>query len=96
MILLRRYKWIFLNMEAHSIPPSIHPPPRYRSFPKGRYPLVENHCSTALRFALLFRYTSSSDCNFLKEYLPPPSKTLLKSLKSNSIQCDHALPGLRD
>ena len=54
------------------------------------------YSSSALRFALLLRYTSNSGYNFLKKHLPLPSETLLKSLKSNSIQGGNALSGLRD
>ena len=54
------------------------------------------YSSSALRFALLLRSTSNSGYNFLKKHLPLPSETLLKSLKSNSIQGGNALSGLRD
>ena len=60
--------------------------------PKGR----PKYSSSALRFALLLRYTSNSGYNFLKKHLPLPSETLLKSLNSNSFQGDNALSGLRD
>ena len=60
--------------------------------PKGR----PKYSSNAIRFALILRYTSNSAYNFLKKYLPLPSETLLKNLKSNSVQAINALSGLRD
>ena len=60
--------------------------------PKG----IPKYSSSALRFALLLRYTSNYGYNFLKKHFPVPSETVLKSLKSNSIQGGNALSGLRD
>ena len=60
--------------------------------PRGR----PKYSSQVLRFSLMLRYTSNSAYSFLKKYIPLPSNSLLRKLKSPSIDNCHALQFLRD
>ena len=60
--------------------------------PRGR----PKYSSQVLRFSLLLRYTSNSAYGVLKKYLPLPSNSLLRKLKSPSIDNCQALQVLRD
>ena len=64
---------------------------RYFS-PRGR----PKYSSQVLRFSLMLRYTSNSAYNLLKKYIPLPSYSLLRKLKSPSIDNCQALKFLRD
>ena len=48
-----------------------------------------------MRFSLLLRYTSNSAYSFLKKYIPLPNNSLLRKLKSPSIDNCQALQVLR-
>ena len=54
------------------------------------------YSSQVLRFSLMLRYTSNSAYNFNKKYIPLPSNSLLRKLKSPSIDNCQALHCLRD
>ena len=54
------------------------------------------YSSQVLRFSLILRYTSNSAYSFLKKYIPLPSNSLLRKLKSPSIGNCQALQALRD
>ena len=60
--------------------------------PRGR----PKYSSQVVRFSLLLRYTSNSAYSFLKKYIPLPSNSLLRKLKSPSIDNCQALQVLRD
>ena len=60
--------------------------------PQGRPPYSAN----VLRFALIMRYTSNSAYRYLKRFLPLPSYSLLRKLKSQKIDTSKALCSLRD
>ena len=60
--------------------------------PRGR----PKYTANILKFALLLRYTSNSAYQLLKKYIPLPSQSLLRSLKSPSIDSCKALSTLRD
>ena len=60
--------------------------------PKGRPP----YSTTVLRFALMMRYTSNSAYQYLKNFLPLPSYSLLTKLKSQSIDTSKGLVSLRE
>ena len=60
--------------------------------PKGRPP----YSATVLRFALIMRYTSNSAYKYLKRFLPLPSYSLLRKLKSQSVDTSKGLCALRD
>ena len=60
--------------------------------PQGRTPYSAN----MLRFALIMRYTSNSAYWYLKRFLPLPSYSLLRKLKSQKIDTSNALCSLRD
>ena len=60
--------------------------------PKGRPPYSAN----VLRFALIMRYTSNSLYKYLKRFLPLPSYSLLRRLKSHSVDTSKGLCSLMD
>ena len=60
--------------------------------PKGRPP----YSTSVLRFALIMRYTSNSAYQYLKNFLPLPTNSLLCKLKSQSIDTSKGLVLLRD
>ena len=60
--------------------------------PRGR----PKYTANIFKFALLLRYTSNSAYQLLKKYIPLPSQSLLRSLKSPSIDNCKALSALRD
>ena len=60
--------------------------------PRGR----PKYSSQVMRFSLLLRYTSNSAYSFLKKYIPLPSNSLLRKLKSPSIDNCQTLKVLRD
>ena len=60
--------------------------------PKGR----PKYSNNTLKFAILLRYNSNSAYIFLKQCLPLLSETVLRKLKSPSIQSCSALCGLKD
>ena len=60
--------------------------------PRGR----PKYTANILKFALLLRYTSNSAYQLLNKYIPLPSQSLLRSLKSPSIDSCKALSTLRD
>ena len=60
--------------------------------PKGRPP----YSNSVLRFALIMRYTSNSAYQYLKNFIPLPSNSLLCKLKSQTIDTTKGLVMLRD
>ena len=60
--------------------------------PRGR----PKYSSQVLRFSLMLRYTSNSAYSFLKKYIPLPSNSQLRKLKSPSIDNCKALQFLSD
>ena len=60
--------------------------------PKGKY----KYSTSTRRFALQFRYTSNAAYNLLSQYLPLPSRRLLRWLKSDSIDSIKTLSKLRE
>ena len=57
---------------------------------------ISKYSSQVLRFSLILRYTSNSAYSFLKKYVPLPSNSLLRKLRSPSIDNCQALQSLRD
>ena len=57
---------------------------------RSKYP------SQVLRFFLILRYTSNSASRFLKKYVPLPSNSLLRKLRSPSIDNYQPLQSLRE
>ena len=60
--------------------------------PKGR----PKYSSDVLKFALMLRYTSHSAYQLLSNFLPLPSESLIRKLKSRSVITNDALCLLRN
>ena len=54
------------------------------------------YTANVLKFAFFFLYTSNSAHQLLKQYIPLPSKSLLRSLKSLTLNNCKELSALRD